>query len=183
MDRLDLASRGAWGSLILLIRSRKVLVMLSFYQCEYIQHVANVKRTLPTIGAAIILLSLPLDGLFQRIVSYPIASVPDPSNAIATISRVTLYDPSPQIIWKAGIPLLSQDIQIEDFLWPFWQGKGIMPGVEFECGTSKCTYEPFHTLAVEFQCQEMTDFLEFGCRNTSAEWQSTISYTNYNSTD
>jgi hypothetical protein len=34
-----------------------------------------------------------------------------------------------------------------------------------------CTYDPFYTLGFDFQCKDMTNFLELGCfENTSAEW-------------
>jgi hypothetical protein len=123
-----------------------------------------------------------LDGLFQRIVSYPITTVLD-SNAIATISRTVLYDPRPEIIWKNGTALMPQDLQLDSLIYPFWQGKGIIPGVEFDCSTSKCTYDPFYTLALDFECTPIPDFLEFGCRNTSGEWLTTTSYSNFNGTD
>jgi hypothetical protein len=33
-----------------------------------------------------------------------------------------------------------------------------------------CTYDPFYTLAFDFQCKPLSKLLEFGCRNASAEW-------------
>jgi hypothetical protein len=35
---------------------------------------------------------------------------------------------------------------------------------------------PFHTLAVDFQCTELPHILDFGCKNTSAEWLTTVAY-------
>jgi hypothetical protein len=48
--------------------------------------------TLASVGAAIILLSLPLDLFFQQIVSYPTISMVD-TEANATISRTINYNP------------------------------------------------------------------------------------------
>ncbi|KAE9977934.1 hypothetical protein BLS_001026 [Venturia inaequalis] len=159
-ERLDSASRGSLGSLILLVRTRRV--------------------TLASIGAAIILLSLPLDGFFQRIATYPVATVPDPS--VATVARAIVYDPAPQMFLRNTTQLvMSPDSQLDTFLWPFWTQDGFPPGVAYNCGTSNCTYEPFHTLAFDYQCKEMnaSKWLDFGCKNTSAEWTTKIVYRDY----
>lgn len=86
----------------------------------------NVQSPLPTIGAAIIFLSLPLDGLFQRVVSYPMTANPDSSNAIVTLSRAILYDPMPETIWVHRKVLMPPDVQLELYIWPFWQGDGLL---------------------------------------------------------
>jgi hypothetical protein len=75
-----------------------------------------------------------------------------------------------------GSAWLGPDSLLDSFLFPFWSGQGFIPGVDFDCPTSNCSYDPFYTLALDFQCKEMTDFLEFGCRNTSAEWLTTVAY-------
>lgn len=119
-------------------------------------------RTLPTISAAIILLSLPLDGLFQRVVSYPVTAVPDPTKPLATISRTILYDPKPQDTWRNGSDALSQDLLLDASLISFWQENSLLE-VDFECGTGECTYDPFYTLALDIQCKPISNLLEFGC--------------------
>lgn len=83
---------------------------------------ANIPSTLPTIGAAIILLSLPLDGLFQRIVSYPVSAVPDPTKAVATVSRTVVYDPRPEYTWYNGTESLHKDLELDLFSSLFGQG-------------------------------------------------------------
>ncbi|TID18948.1 putative mannosyl-oligosaccharide glucosidase [Venturia nashicola] len=154
---MDGASRGALGSAVLLAKNKGV--------------------TLASVGAAIILLSLPMDLFFQQIVSYPAQMVLD-TDANATISRAIFYDPPPNIVYKNRSAVMPVDLQIESFTYPFWMGNGIVPGVEFNCPTGNCTYDPFHTLALDFQCKEMpSSFLEFGCQTTSAEWMSTVSLT------
>lgn len=142
----------------------------------------DFQRTLPTIGAAIILLSLPLDGLFQHVVSYPLTTIPDSSNTVATLSRTVLYDPRPEYRWRDGYELLQRDSELQSLLQPFWQSKGFVPAIEFACGTSKCSYESFYTLALDFQCANIMNFVDFGCRSTSAEWLSTF-YTDINITN
>jgi hypothetical protein len=135
-------------------------------------------RTLASVGAAIILLSLPLDLFFQQIVSYPLTVVLDPSSN-ATISRAIFYDPYQEDYWaNDGIGWGEAELgEIIDAIQPYYFGKGSgSPDIQFDCPTGNCTYDPFYTLAAEFQCMEMQSFLEFGCRNTSAEWQAVVTY-------
>lgn len=53
----------------------------------------------------------------------------------------------------------------------------MLPSVAFDCPTGNCTYDIFHTLALDYQCKELPHLLEFGCHNaTSAEWMSRTDY-------
>lgn len=138
------------------------------------------QRSLASIGAAIILLSLPLDGFFQRIATYPMIDIPDP--AVASIARAVVYDPAPEMFLRNTTNLvMAPDSQIDSNLWPFWTQDGFPPGVSYSCGTSNCTFEPYNTLAFDYQCKEMDadKWLAFGCKNTSAEWTTQITYRNY----
>jgi hypothetical protein len=133
-------------------------------------------RTLASVGAAIVLLSLPLDLFFQQIVSYPSTAIHD-SSSNATISRAIRYDPSPETFFSDGSWGNGENTEIDSVTFPFLLGNGsVTPGVQYSCPTGNCTYDPFYTLAADFQCKEMPDFLEFGCRNTSGEWLSSVIY-------
>ncbi|QDS72551.1 hypothetical protein FKW77_000488 [Venturia effusa] len=153
-ERLDSASRGPMGSLVLLVRTRKV--------------------TLATIGAAVVLLSLPLDGFFQRILSYPVMRVLDPSNA--TISRAIGYHTLSQSYLMSGSLKTPPDLELDSVTSPFWNTEGSLPGVSMNCPTGDCTFDPFYSLALDFQCQTLPSILEFGCHNASAEWKTTTDY-------
>lgn len=108
--------------------------------------------------------------------SYPSREVPIQS-ANATISRTILYDPTEDIEYVGGVASLPWDTQLEAFLYPFWLGTGVAPGVPYDCPTSNCSYDPFRTVAADFQCTTLpSTLLEFGCKNTSAEWLSTVAY-------
>jgi hypothetical protein len=139
-----------------------------------IEQTADTDSNLATIGAAVILLSLPLDGFFQRIVSYSTRPMLDTS--IATISRAVIYDPLPQGMTVNGSQKLTFDTQLDSFTYPFIQGMGILPGIDFNCPTGNCVYDPFYSLALDFQCQEIPHILEFGCYEASAEWMTTVDY-------
>ena len=79
--------------------------------------------TLASVGAAIILLSLPLDLFFQQIISYPSQLVLDSSNA--TISRAIFYDASPELVFINDTMKVPPDSQLDSFIYPYWQGKGV----------------------------------------------------------
>jgi hypothetical protein len=131
--------------------------------------------TLASVGAAIILLSLPLDLFFQQIVAYPNVAVVDPANA--TISRGIRYNPDPGYQFRNGTGLMPWDFMFNSLIYPYWLGTGLDPGVVVDCATGNCTFDPFYTLGIDHQCVEMSsDILEFGCKNTSAEWMSTVQF-------
>jgi hypothetical protein len=75
------------------------------------------------VGAAIILLSLPLDLFFQQIVSYPTISVVDTA-ANATISRTINYNPDDEVQWRGDDRNIHEDSQIMVYLYPFYQRTG-----------------------------------------------------------
>jgi len=137
---------------------------------------ADWSSTLASIGASIILLSLPLDLFFQQIVTYPNVAVIDPY-ANATISRAIFYDPNPGRQYKSSEEGTPWDFMLSSLIYPYWLGQGMDPGVVVDCPTGNCTFDPFWTLGIDFQCVEMpSNILEFGCKNTSAEWLSTLAY-------
>lgn len=117
---------------------------------------------------------MPLDGFFQRILSYPIVRVLDSSNA--TISRAVGYHTLSQSYVLEGSLKTPPDQDIESVTSPFWNSEGSLPGVPMNCPTGDCTFDPFYTLALDFQCQSLPSILEFGCHNASAEWKSTTDY-------
>lgn len=65
--------------------------------------------------------------------SYPSPLLPDPSNA--TISRAIFYNPDPEAIYLDDVARFGPDLQIDSFVYPYWQGNGVKPGVEFSCPT------------------------------------------------
>jgi hypothetical protein len=117
-----------------------------------------------------------LDLFFQQIAKYPTRAIVD-QFANATISRAILYDPKPEFEFRDGEGILPWDIEINAVLNLFLFGEGYVPEVLFNCPTGNCTFSPFQTLALDFECKEMpSDSLYFGCKNTSAEWLSTVHY-------
>lgn len=156
---MDSASRGPIGSLMLLMRSKGI--------------------TLASVGAAIILLSLPLDLFFQQIVAYPEPYLQDMFVRPPTIARSIWYDPDVDLQQRGDDMIMTNDFQIESILTPYWSKLGQYPraNILLECPTSNCTFDPFYTLALDFQCAELpSETLEFGCQSSSSEWLSTVAY-------
>lgn len=140
--------------------------------------VADCDRTLASVGAAIILLSLPLDLFFQQIVSYPAKALID-STSNATISRGIFFDPRQDDYYIPGEGWGGGELtSLDGLLAPFLFGNGTKTaGVQFNCPTGNCTYDSFYTLSADYSCTELpSTFLEFGCKNTSAEWLSSVNY-------
>lgn len=97
---MDSASRGPIGSLMLLCTTKGI--------------------TLASVGAAIILLSLPLDLFFQQIIALPEVYLQDHSSERPTLARSIQYDPSRDEMWRSGIKVTSDDFAIESILTPYW---------------------------------------------------------------
>jgi hypothetical protein len=116
-----------------------------------------------------------MDLFFQQIISYPSTRILD-QTANATISSVHIYDPPRELLYYNLSGGYQYDSQFDSFVRPFWQSSGIAPGVDFSCPTGNCTYDPFHTLALDFQCKEMSNALEFGCHDVSAEWMAGVDF-------
>lgn len=133
-------------------------------------------RTLASLGAAIILLSLPLDLCFQQVVRYPVERILD-STVNATISRAVVYDPLDDYTWRGDDWSLSEDQGTTAFLYSSWFADApVGPGLAFSCPTGNCTFEDFETLALDFECKPLSQtFLTHGCYNASARWHSTFS--------
>jgi hypothetical protein len=132
--------------------------------------------TLASVGAAIILLSLPLDLFFQQIVSYPTSWI---RTGNASMPRAIHYDPAPNILHNAQpndlLPdqkTLGPDYTMQATVLPFlwlnpYSGQAVL---NVTCPTSRCTWAPFNTLAICSKCMETPKLLEFGCKMTPNDW-------------
>lgn len=136
---------------------------------------ANRYSTLASVGAAVILLSLPLDLFFQQIIQYPYQWTPLGNS---TIARTVNYDPIPDgyfindtfgyapepLLFNTAYPNFYQDVP------------AIQPNIS--CPTSRCTWDDFDTLALCSTCTQVpSQYLEFGCFNASRAWMSGVKET------
>jgi hypothetical protein len=155
----DNASRGPWGSMLLLIRTKG--------------------RALAALGALIMLCSLALDPFFQQVVDFPDRWALQ--DAISVIPRVVDYRPAfiPDFTHGEEITQIDQSFApvikkyfYENGTQPIPFGNGTRPDIPLSCPTSNCTWPPYETLAVCSSCVEVSHLLNisYACLNTTIEW-------------
>ncbi|KAF2853174.1 hypothetical protein T440DRAFT_552970 [Plenodomus tracheiphilus IPT5] len=155
----DNASRGPWGSLLLLIRTKG--------------------RALAALGAMIMLCSLALDPFFQQVVDFPDRWALQ--NTSSSIPRVEDYNPPYVPVYVYGDEKSTEDRALaaigREFFYgngtqPVPFGNGTRPGIPLSCPTSNCTWPQYETLAVCSSCADVTSLLDltYNCFNSSINW-------------
>jgi hypothetical protein len=155
----DNASRGPWGSLLLLIRTKG--------------------RALAALGAMIMLCSLALDPFFQQVVDFPDRwALQDESS---TIPRVVNYQPPYIPEYFMGFEQQQADQLVAPIVKKFFYGNGTQPvafgngtrpEISLTCPTSNCTWPEYESLGVCSKCAaiDVPDILTFACLNTTIDW-------------
>ncbi|CAI6323300.1 unnamed protein product [Periconia digitata] len=152
----DNASRGPWGSFLLLIRTKG--------------------KALAALGALVTLCCLALDPFFQQVVDFPERWT---LQTVSSIPRVVRYEPKFGIEYRNSLELGRQDLDVravaEKFFYdngtqPMLLGNGTRPEIPLSCPTSNCTYPEYDSLAVCSQCADVSDMLSFKCLNTTVDW-------------
>ncbi|KAH7091082.1 hypothetical protein FB567DRAFT_264387 [Paraphoma chrysanthemicola] len=139
----DAASRGPWGSFMLLLRTRM--------------------RHLVSLGALVTVLALAFEPFFQQIVTYP-ERLAQAGSGMAFAA--TTYIPDRPFLTrgqsKSNSPMgMAVDIA---FNMPN-DTRGPPPST---CPTGTCTWPTYSTLGVCHECQDVSFNLEYFCYNTSA---------------
>ncbi|KAF2449614.1 hypothetical protein P171DRAFT_379677 [Karstenula rhodostoma CBS 690.94] len=166
-ELFDNASRGPWGSLMLLVRTKGM--------------------TLAALGAAITIFVMAMDPFFQQVVRYPQRTVLQIQNS--SIPRVERYEQNNVKILASGQEVMSPDLDMKaaidqsflDFGVPQYQvGNGTQAEIPLSCPTSSCTWEPYETLGVCSQCVDVVDMLDFDCLPAKLDWvQNSTQYVPY----
>ncbi|KAI1158857.1 hypothetical protein F5B18DRAFT_639260 [Nemania serpens] len=142
LQLFDDASRGPWGSIVLLATPRS--------------------WSLVSIGAVVSILALAFDPFTQQIITYPsrtIVSLDQPSN----ISRAELF-----IAGSPSVSVLNVSGLIRAALWDLQSDIGLPT---FHCPTGNCVWDEFESLASCSSCQNQTEVTMklLGC---STAWDS-----------
>jgi hypothetical protein len=154
----DNASRGPWGALLLLIRTK----------C----------KALAALGALITLASLALDPFFQQVVDFPDRWALS-SDTPGAIPRVVHYNPFYTPEFYAGYELNYADpnfkavlgqFMIDNGTQPVPFGNGTRPDIPLSCPTSNCTFPAYETLGVCSECRDTPNLLEYACLYTTIDW-------------
>jgi hypothetical protein len=150
----DKASRGAWGSFLLLFRAKG--------------------RSLAALGAVLTLLLLATDTFFQQVTDYPERwALEYLESAIPRVERYKLfYTPEYQqgvetsFINPAMRPVVGQ-FMIDNGTQPISFANGTRLEMPFSCPSSNRTWPEYDTLAVCSKCVEASSLLEHGCVTTA----------------
>jgi hypothetical protein len=156
----DNASRGPWGSMLLLLRTKG--------------------RALAALGALIMLCSLALDPFFQQVVDFPERWALR-SDVKSEIPRVVHYNPVDVVEYKHHIEQATTNKAMAAVLREFFYdngtqpvpfGNGTRPDIPLSCPTSNCTWPVYETLAVCSRCEDVTDMLNIShtCLYTTIDW-------------
>ncbi|KAF2877161.1 hypothetical protein BDV95DRAFT_140700 [Massariosphaeria phaeospora] len=156
-ELFDNASRGPWGSLLLLVRTKG--------------------KSLAALGAAVTLFALALDPFFQQVVQYPERWI---QQGIGSIPRAITYEPfSAGKEYRVGMESLQLDQNMlgatyhhfyEDGTLPISFGKGVRAEIPLVCPNSNCTWPEYETLGICSKCADVGDLLEFKCVNSTLDW-------------
>lgn len=153
----DNASRGPWGSFLLLIRTKG--------------------KALAALGAIITLFSLALDPFFQQVVDFPDRW--QLQGRSSEIPRAIHYEPPYNPDFRAGgvIAVKDQDVWavarkylFENGTQPIPFGNGTRPDIPIACPTGNCTWPAYQSLGVCSRCADVSDLLTFTCLNTTVDW-------------
>lgn len=160
-ELFDNASRGPWGSFLLLFRTKG--------------------RSWAILGAAITIFAVALDPFFQQIVHYPQRWAIQPYNS--SVPRIVRYEPGwPREFDNEGQELyvynmdISAAIQkhfVDDGIPQVQVGNGTRAEVPVICPGSHCTWEPYQTLAICSKCADVSYMLDYTCRKGPLDWVST----------
>ncbi|KAF2807923.1 uncharacterized protein BDZ99DRAFT_522530 [Mytilinidion resinicola] len=141
----DSASRGPWGSLMLIWTTK----------CKH----------LATLGAVITILALAFETMFQQIVAYPERAVIVGNSSVA-VARSFHVQPR----WGGSIhdaPSLISDPQTSMFISTaiYSNSNDTFTPPPSNCPSGNCSWPTYSSLAVCNQCKDVTNLLYYQCRN------------------
>ena len=156
----DKASRGAWGSFMLLCRTKG--------------------RSLAALGALLTVLLLAIDTFFQQVTDFPerwrlqgASSIP--RSIRYTPSVVLAYDNT----WdNTPITQMNQDLKraLDPFFYdqngtrPLTTQNGTQATIPLICPTSKCEWPDYQSLGVCSACEDVSYLLEYSCVKMKMDW-------------
>jgi hypothetical protein len=157
---LDKAPRGAWGSFLLLFRTKG--------------------RSLAALGAILTLLLLAVDTFFQQVTDLPERWEPD---GFGEIPRVVRYEGDNMEIYEGGLPNTLHDINLRQATLKFFYyngneaipfGSGKRPNIPLSCPSSRCEWDEYDTLGICSACADVSELLTYGCLTTNLDWISSV---------
>ncbi|EMD93578.1 hypothetical protein COCC4DRAFT_191454 [Bipolaris maydis ATCC 48331] len=155
----DKASRGAWGSFMLLCRTKG--------------------KSLAALGALLTVFLLAIDTFFQQVTDLPERWI---VQGESSIPRSIRYEPRVDgqfdSTWDTTeVAQLNPDLRRA--MYPFFYDNGTQPTVvgnttqaeiPLVCPTSRCEWPSYETLAVCSACEDVSHMLEYACLRMKMDW-------------
>lgn len=158
----DKASRGAWGSVLLLFRTQG--------------------RSLAALGALLTVLLLAIDTFFQQVTDLPERWT---LRGEGFIPRTIRYDPDTVIVYHSnspdGAPIAQANQDLVSALTPLLYDQngtqhysnsrnGNQVDIPISCPTSLCRWNPYKTLGVCSACSDISPLLSYACLPMRMDW-------------
>ncbi|KAH7118815.1 hypothetical protein B0J11DRAFT_617129 [Dendryphion nanum] len=141
----DGASRGPWGSVVLLLRLKY-------------RHIAS-------IGAIITILALAFEPFFQQIVTYPQRSV---SVGHGQVWTATSFAINPELTMESNVQQILRDpsviLTVES---AFKSNNETTKPAPSSCPSGNCTWPLYSTLGLCHECKDLSHLVQYSCDNTS----------------
>jgi hypothetical protein len=163
----DKASRGAWGSFMLLCRTKG--------------------KSLAALGALLTVLLLAIDTFFQQVTDLPERWK---LQGDSFIPRIIRYEPKVEYLYDTSFmdnepsSIVNSDLKtaLSSFFYdkngtfPLKIGNATQAEIPLVCPTSRCEWPPYETLAVCSACEDVSHLLDYACLNMSMDWIKNSSY-------
>lgn len=130
-------------------------------------------RSLASLGALLVVASLPFSLFFQQAVTYQ-ERWTSFVGANGTLPRVITYENSQLPYIVNGTNRLDGDDFLESAVLPFIYGNGTEIDIGVKCPTGNCTWPPYESLAVCGTCANVAKLLTYACLNSPGDWLSNV---------
>lgn len=155
----DKASRGAWGSFMLLCRTKG--------------------RSLAALGALLTVFLLAIDTFFQQVTDLPERWI---VQGESSIPRSIRYEPRVDLQYDStedDEEVAQMNPDLRRAMYPFFYDHGTQPivvgnttqaEIPLVCPTSRCEWPSYDTLAVCSACEDVSHMLEYACLRMKMDW-------------
>ncbi|KAF1911258.1 hypothetical protein BDU57DRAFT_507084 [Ampelomyces quisqualis] len=156
----DKASRGAWGSVLLLLRTKG--------------------KSLAALGALLTVLLLAIDTFFQQITDLPERWA---LRGQGLIPRVTRYEPDFAKTYRDDFvmsPIAQNNQELKGVLTPYFYDRNgtqyanndneSQVGLSLYCPTSKCEWKSYQSQGVCSACVDISHLLTYACLPMKLDW-------------
>ncbi|KAF1911038.1 hypothetical protein BDU57DRAFT_108196 [Ampelomyces quisqualis] len=152
----DKASRGAWGSFLLLFWT--------------------IGRSLAALGAILTLLLLATDTFFQQLTDLPEQWTLERQGSIP---RSVRYEGDNGDLYQEGFRISLGDLNLRQITFKYFYyngnepvpfGNGTRPDITVSCPPGRCDWDPYESLGFFSACADVSELLRYACLTTKLDW-------------